>query len=208
MFREAGYWWPDGCRGKVDRYLRHRRDSDKAVKLCRKPRRVAVQAGGFTGLWAMHLSRYFTRVITAEPEESNWACLQRNLAAFKRAGRIEAHNAMLGERAGRGTIQFSRKNAGGHRPRYDGVGKTPVMAIDDLGLENVGLIVLDIEGGELPALMGAVRTISRCRPVLMMEVRGHGEELGYTDKELADWLRRAGYNYRQKVARDRIWTAL
>jgi FkbM family methyltransferase len=202
-FLEAGLWWPAGCRGKVDRYLRHRKDSDVARKLCRRGAKVCVQAGAHNGLWAMHLTKHFGRVVTFEPEAANWECLQRNLG--DRFPRIEAHHAMLGESAGMGTVMVNGKNTGGHKVRYDG-GATPVIAIDALGLEDVGLIYLDIEGAEWPALKGAVRTISRCRPVIAYESRDHTVHFGYEPGDLAKWLTQAGYRQVRKVSRDLIWT--
>ena len=43
------------------------------------------------------------------------------------------------------------------------------LAIDDLGLENVSLIKLDIQGSELEALKGLRETIDRCKPAILME---------------------------------------
>lgn len=202
MFVESGYYWPDGCASKTARYLKHMGDAEAAIRLVPKPRKVAVQAGGFVGLWPLYLAKRFKTVVTFEPEPQNFECLVKNTRA---AGHVVMHHAMLGERSGNGTIRASGKNPGGHRAFYDGSGETKVVAIDDLGLEGVGLICLDVEGCELPALKGAWRTISRCRPVIMFEQRGHGERLGYTDTDLDAWLMRAGYRFVKKVSRDRIW---
>lgn len=200
-FEEAGFWWPGGCRGKTERYLKHRKDSDIARRFCRRKAKACVQAGAHNGLWALHLSKHFERVVTFEPEVTNWECLQRNLRKYPE---IEAHHAILGERSGGGTVLFNGKNSGGHKVRYDS-GDMPVIAIDDLGLEDVGLIYLDIEGAEWPALKGAVRTIYRCRPVIAYENRGHTHHYGYEPGELKKWLEAADYRNVGKVSKDLIW---
>ena len=44
------------------------------------------------------------------------------------------------------------------------------IAIDDLKLEKVDFIKLDIEGYETRAILGAMETIKRCKPVISIEV--------------------------------------
>ena len=43
------------------------------------------------------------------------------------------------------------------------------MSIDALGLDQLSLIQLDVEGHELLALQGAQKTIERCAPIIMIE---------------------------------------
>jgi hypothetical protein len=45
-----------------------------------------------------------------------------------------------------------------------------VIPLDHLRLEDVGLIKIDVEGAELGVLEGAGETISRCRPLMMIEI--------------------------------------
>jgi len=221
LFQEAGFWWPRQARNKTSRYLKHWKDAEGAIKLCRH-RRVVVQAGGNMGLWPHYLARKFARVITFEPDAANLECLRRNCRNRKN---IEVHQALLGARSGSGRLLFNSGNAGGHKCTYDDAGvhpamadvlakhgkysasedPMPVMAIDDLGLEGVDLIALDIEGAELPAFMGAARTICRCRPVIIYEERGHGAVHGYSDDDARRWLRKAGYRHQGKVAKDQLW---
>lgn len=46
---------------------------------------------------------------------------------------------------------------------------TSLMPIDSLGLTDVSIIQLDVEGFELPALEGARATIERCLPYILIE---------------------------------------
>ncbi len=46
---------------------------------------------------------------------------------------------------------------------------TPVMKLDDLGLESCALIKIDVDGGELGVLKSAARLIEKARPVIYFE---------------------------------------
>jgi FkbM family methyltransferase len=43
------------------------------------------------------------------------------------------------------------------------------IALDSLGLERIDLIKIDVEGMELEAIEGAAASLSRCRPILIIE---------------------------------------
>ena len=213
LFSESGFWWPERARGQADRYLRHQRDTDPAIRLCSQ-RRTALQAGGHIGLFPLWLARKFERVLTFEPCNDNWECLLRNVAGN---AKITPCKALLGESQGVGRLLLNGKNSGGHKCLFNGEREAlpkphfrlcesmPVFAIDDLGRSDVDLIQLDVEGAELPALKGAVKTIKASRPVIQLEIRGHGEIHGYTDAELCAWLAGIGYVEAHKVARDRVF---
>ena len=55
------------------------------------------------------------------------------------------------------------------KPRFDTDYVVSTTAIDDLGLERCNFIKLDVEGDELLALEGAVNTIQKLKPVILME---------------------------------------
>lgn len=213
---EEGWWFPGGCtNGRHAKYLAKIEDSLPVVKRMRQ-RRTVVQAGANVGGWPVTLARRFERVVTAEIDDANWLCLQRNLDARpKSKARIEAHRAALGERAGQGHTVFNRGNPAGHKFQFAGEsfdvpGKYEVLAdpvevitIDGLELDGVDAIFLDIEGAELPALKGAARTIARDRPEILVEIREHGELHGYGRDDIEKWLRQFGYRHvKMRVGKD------
>lgn len=60
----------------------------------------------------------------------------------------------------------------------------PTMAVDMLGIEDLSVLQLDLEGHERFALRGARQTVARCRPVVLLEdvklrCAKIMEELGY-----------------------------
>lgn len=61
------------------------------------------------------------------------------------------------------------------------------LSLDSLKLSRVDLIKLDVEGMEAEALLGAAETISRCKPLLFVEI------IKSDKKELAAYLKGFGY---------------
>lgn len=57
--------------------------------------------------------------------------------------------------------------------------EVPVRRLDDYGLDNVGVIKMDVEGREIQALAGAANTIHRWTPSILVEVeqRHHQEAI-------------------------------
>ena len=144
-------------------------DLDTAIPLLLphlKGRRICIQAGGCLGIWPLRLSQLFDRVITFEPEPTNYYCLQMNTAHLSN---VEAHNAALGQRSG-GSVHMKLTDIGNSGAHYAVPGgDIPVVCIDDLDLDDVDLIYLDVEGYESQALRGAINTIKRCTPVIGVE---------------------------------------
>jgi FkbM family methyltransferase len=73
--------------------------------------------------------------------------------------------------------------------------RVPLRTLDTvLGDNDVDLIKIDIEGGELGALRGAVKVLSRRRPTVMFEsAPGAGARLGYSTNSLWSFLDDLGY---------------
>ncbi|MEM9097813.1 MAG: FkbM family methyltransferase [Pseudomonadota bacterium] len=81
-------------------------------------------------------------------------------------------NAALGAEPGLVRLNTGLRN-GPHRggaSQVDEVGQAvSMMTIDSLGIENLALLHLDIEGGEYAALQGARETIARTAPIILIE---------------------------------------
>lgn len=75
--------------------------------------------------------------------------------------------------------------------------------LDGLGLKDVELIKLDIEGGELLALCGGEKTIREQHPALILEAQNKNTRMfGYKVEELFELLEKWGYTYRYGTTRD------
>jgi FkbM family methyltransferase len=195
--QERGLWWPETdteCARVVfdtavdlEAALPHVRD----FGLC-------VQAGGNCGVWPLWLSERFEIVLTFEPDHLNFTALAANTHARPNIIRTQA---ALGDRAGLIGLAREPGNCGAHF--VSGAGNVPTIRIDDLGLPACGLICLDIEGAEMPALIGAMELIERCRPVVVIEDKGLSERFGYKKGDAEQWLADlAGYEVIARPHRD------
>lgn len=201
MKRYHGYVWPNSADANVMRYIQHSADMRHAMRFV-KATKAAVQAGGHCGIWPLWLSKKFERVFTFEPDPENFACLQVNCSRELEQEKIFAVNACLGEEPTKIYMKHNTRNTGGHKGTRE-PGETPVVTIDGLQLAACDLIVLDVEGMELPALKGALNTITTFKPVIMLEDRDHGIRHGWgTRDELFTWLRKQGYREADRVSHD------
>jgi FkbM family methyltransferase len=184
MRKIEGLFWPDDVADKWQHSLRHMASLDWTLKHC-GGRRTAVQAGGNIGIWPRRMAEAgFRRVLTFEPDVFSRKCLERNVSA-----RVEVYPYALGAAAGECDIHH--RSLGSHRVvEGSGVNMVP---LDSFRLEDVDLLQLDIEGYEWHALAGAVDTLTRCRPMVHIELRGFTEKYGHSDEEVRELLRRHGY---------------
>jgi FkbM family methyltransferase len=178
--------WPVGTRESQKQHaLRHVESIYYAIDLCQQ-HRTAVQAGGNVGLWPLAMAKNFKKVLTFEPEARSYECLKANINGHDN---IQYGQAALGEKEERCSIES--RSLGSHRViAGDAV---PVIPLDVFKLDDVDLLQLDVEGYELKALRGAMRTIQKCRPIIQVEMRGFTEEYGGSDEELMEFMLKLRY---------------
>jgi len=184
MKQIQGLCWPDDVGTKWAHSFKHVRSLEWAVCRCRQ-RRTAVQAGGNIGLWPRRLAEDFDRVITFEPDAISRECLRLNVPAS-----VEVHSQALG--AVPGVCGLERESLGSHHVVLKGTG-VDVTTVDSLGLSDLDLLQLDIEGYEYHALFGAIETLIRCRPVVQVEMRGFSARYYAGDDDILRLLARLGY---------------
>ena len=125
---------------------------------------VIVQAGGNAGFYVKQYAKEFKTVYTFEPDFINFYCLVKNVTepnVFKIQSCLGADHKTVGF-----TINESNRGAS----HVNGIGNIPTLKIDDLGLDECNLIHLDIEGYEYFALNGALETIKKFSPIIVIEV--------------------------------------
>lgn len=168
--------------------------------------RTAVDVGAWWGPWTAAFARHCPSVHAIEP--------QPQLAARLRSWappHVTVHEAAVSDSVGRATL--GRPDA---TPGNDGLAslrdgdaaadsvEVDVTTIDALGLENVGLVKVDVEGFELPALRGAEATIARDRPRFMIEVEQR--HLDFPIDDVFDWL--TARDYHGHLLRSGTWELL
>lgn len=166
--------------------------------LCSIPgRKLCVQAGGHLGYWPNKLAEYFECVWTFEADPIVWECLNKNVDN----GKIIACNSALAEKEGVATL-YRGRSAGGTRIHKDGNIRVGQVTIDSLGLAVCDAIMLDIEGGEVNALLGARKTIEEFHPVIVVE------ELEIYARDIHELLTDFRYKKLRKIGRDAVWKIL
>lgn len=130
---------------------------------------VAIDGGAHRGDWSEVMSNRFEAVLAYEPADDMFAALQER---FSGKSNVLPHRAALWNRAERVTLMSNPRSPLKTYGRYVRPGgDIDAIAIDDLALPTCGLIKLDLEGAEMPALRGAVETLKRCRPVVIAECK-------------------------------------
>lgn len=131
-------------------------------------RNVMIQAGGNCGFLLSTFTPYFNFIYTFEPDPVNFYCLNQNVTG----NNVIKMQCCLGNEAKTVNVcQLERPK----RPHdiggvhVNGDGYIPVLRIDDLNLPDCNLVQLDIEGYEFNALLGALNTIKKYKPVLCVE---------------------------------------
>ena len=178
---------------------------DMAMKVASGKDEV-VQAGGNLGIFPKYLSYFFKKVYTFEPSPTLFPVMCRNAPEKN----IQKFNVALGyERTPVAVSQTRRTKT--HMPAHEGIthvsgpGDIPVMRIDDLELKSCNLICLDLEGYEPFALLGAVSTLGRCRPVLLIEVNNNAGHYGYDRDSVRRLIKTFGYRLVGRMKSDELY---
>jgi FkbM family methyltransferase len=194
MKLSGDYWVPELMTGP-GAYLRRSLELQQHfARLSR--RRSCVQAGGHIGIWPRVLSGVFAHVYTFEPEAENFACLTRNAPA----GNVYAARGFLGDRHGGHALEHHGSSTGGHQ--VGASGPIPTWMVDDLALKDCDAMFIDVEGFEAWVIMGAMKTIARCRPLLVLEENKQMLRRGRVYGDLERMLAPAGYRLLARVGED------
>lgn len=185
-------WWALRLAGEAERFTSPRRTTpvlawvamrsgDLELRLLEQlvPRsRVALDIGANRGIYTWRLARLARQVHAFEPQPELAARLQlavpearvHALALSDGDGEAELRVPVVANIAYQGWGSIEPENS------FDAVRCSAVRSIhvpsrrlDSLGLDDVGFIKIDVEGHELAVLRGAERTLSRCRPILLLE---------------------------------------
>ena len=137
-----------------------------------------IDAGGYVGDTALLFSSYTDKNIHVfEASPSNMDIIRETIRLNHLENIVPVSKA-LGEKSGTATFSLGERNSCNslvERPGYNYPEhiEVPVITLDDYVRENnleVGLIKVDIEGGEQLLLKGAVETIRTQHPILLISI--------------------------------------
>ena len=151
---------------------------DKLTTLDSVRNKHIIDAGGYVGDTALLFSSYTDKSIHVfEASPSNMDIIRETIR-LNHLDNIVPVSKALGEKSGTATFSLGESNSCNslvERPGYnypDHI-EVPVVTLDDYVRENnieVGLIKVDIEGGEQLLLRGAVETIRTQHPILLISI--------------------------------------
>ncbi len=211
MFQHQCIWLPDGEKHLVAWMSRNGELVDGLgtyqVKKLRaalefvRDWRTAVDIGAHVGLWTIQLAKKFMTVRAFEPVGEFAACWERNLAG---AGNCAIHAYALGARHGWVGMRIPPGSSGG--THIVGPGDIEMRTLDSFELEAVDFMKIDCEGYEHDVVEGAVQTLKRCRPCVIVEQKPHimAANFGAKGTPAVEHLLRLGAKQRLVLSGDHI----
>jgi FkbM family methyltransferase len=165
-----------------------------------QPGDIVLDCGAHVGVFTWDaLRRGAAKVVAIEPDPLNLECLRRNFKDEIAAGRVIVFSKGVWSEEKTLVLFTGAENSGMNSMLQDqGAGKieVPVTTIDrmvaQLGLPRVSYIKMDIEGAEREALKGAIDTMRRFRPRIMLDSYHRADDL----QALPPLIRAAHPDYR------------
>lgn len=156
-----------------------------------RPARTAVDVGAHIGTWSYNLAHWFDAVVAFEPVALHASCFVKNVPLDN----VTLHQVGLGAQAGWATAMpdpGNPKHSTGGTYLAKG-GRLPVHPLDEFALADVDLIKIDVEGRELDVCRGAIDTLRRCRPIVVVEQKDReARNFGGEPKAALKYLKEAG----------------
>lgn len=176
----------------------------------RRTRKHVLDVGANIGYVTSWFALKWHRVTSFEPTPDTFDCLVKNC---KRSN-IRLHNLGLSDSNGQLCFAVSNVKPDQNQVITDasrlkkrwGVTEIPVRKIDSFGFHTVDMIKIDVEGHEYQVIQGAVRTIQRCRPAIMIEISYEGKLLDHDitarHKQTVNMIESLGYHIHWQLKHD------
>jgi len=157
------------------------RNKEKELKLLRKilsKGDIVIDVGAHRGIYTYHLKKIVGNlglVYSIEPQIFYFNYLR---SAFRKSRNVNIINAAAFDRITTMPIFIPVHNGqlatgGASLKKMSAINNKTVvktMKIDNLNLVKCNLIKIDVEGSELAVIRGALNTLDKCRPILLIEL--------------------------------------
>ena len=170
----------------------------KMIQSMISPESVVIDAGANIGNHSVFFGGVCRakQVYAFEPLRETYRLLKRNLD-LNSLTNVQPINAALGAEPSQANLsKYSQANMGASVVEYVTAGDYEVTTIDTLDLQRLDFIKIDVEGRHLPVLQGAQKTIDRCKPLILIELRAKHGELESGDAA----LKKLGYQQINKIS--------
>jgi FkbM family methyltransferase len=173
------------------------------AELMPPPGGVAVDAGAFIGRHALAYARAVGRagrVVAVEPLAANFRLLEANVR-LNGYEQVRCLRCALGSKTGEAWLAYERETSTAsmmrdlpHRERV--AQRTLDDLLAELGIAQIDVLKIDVEGAELDVLAGSTRTLAASPQVrLVIEVHGPLDAAGVCPVEC--WLAARGFAVRR-----------
>jgi FkbM family methyltransferase len=137
---------------------------------------VVFDLGACEGLFAYRIKDVVSKIHLFEPIPRIAAALRKTFENKILDGRAVVHECVVGEHEGTVAFHIDPENFGGSSIVETGKSVPSLQVrmttidrlVEELGIERLDLVKMDIEGAELQALRGAVQTMQRQKPDLLV----------------------------------------
>ncbi len=215
MKQELGWWFPDHeqhlpawmrspkgylvLNGRPSYQGKKQEAALAAVRQRRGgPLRTAIDVGGHIGLWSYNLAPAFQQVLAFEPVAEHRACFEKNVTAPN----VGLFPFALGATEGNVSIHTAPTSTGDSWVK--GAGDIPMRTLDSFPIEGADFIKIDCEGYEENVLRGAIETIKRDMPVVIVEQKRDmaASRFGLEPLGAVKFLQSLGYVVQQEISGD------
>lgn len=173
------------------------------ISLSLRPGFVAMDIGANIGVHTLRMARAVGesgRVISFEPMPHLQNKLQANIRLNRLDSIVETFAVAVSDAAGETKMSGSEDTFNQGTGRMDNHGETTVQVItgdskvQELGLTQLDLIKIDIEGYEMKAIQGLAESIARFKPRLLIEYdQAYWEKCGSSWTEFKSLLEKNNY---------------
>lgn len=150
--------------------------------------------GGNIGNHAVFFANFCNaEVITFEPQPAIFKILKKNIEL--NSSKVIAYNLALGDVEGFVSIgDYDSSNTGATSFHKTSNEDFKLCKLDSFDFNDISFIKIDVEGFEASVLRGGIATISKCKPILWIEI------FSENFKEVNDILVELKYSLKQKLA--------
>ena len=143
-------------------------------------RRLVADVGANVGLWSLHFSKAFDRVIGYEPIKVNQKCFMLNTINHpsRPTKNVELRPYAVGAEKGEVIIEYKPDTTSGTQIASSDKAKwaseaehypVEVITLDSENLDCLDALKIDVEGYEYQVIKGAEETIRKFKPIICIE---------------------------------------
>ena len=165
--------------------------------------RTAIDCGGCRGDWTMF---WYDKVKQIEVFEPNPSMIDELKYNVKNMDNVNVHEHALGDRPGMETMDYVKDDHVGTYAITEQKGDIEIRILDSYHFTDVDIMKIDVEGYEVPLLLGAKETILSNRPWIQIEANETGKRYGRQKIHIFETLTNFGMRRIAKEWPDQIWS--